>query len=67
MSTVKLKGYRRGDSCFGIRNHVVVMSTVSWCLFGTAISRWLATPRIVTVFNLTMAALLVLSVIPMVV
>ncbi|MHC4581949.1 MAG: UxaA family hydrolase [Planctomycetota bacterium] len=29
MSTVKLKGYRRGDSRFGIRNHIVVMSTVS--------------------------------------
>jgi len=29
MSSVKLKGYRRSDGLFGIRNHVVVMSTVS--------------------------------------
>ena len=29
MSSIKLKGYRRSDSFFGIRNHVVVMSTVS--------------------------------------
>ena len=29
MSTIKLKGYRRTDSLFGIRNHIVVMSTVS--------------------------------------
>jgi len=29
MSTIKLKGYRRTDSRFGIRNHIVVMSTVS--------------------------------------
>ncbi len=29
MSKVKLKGYRRSDSLFGIRNHVVAMSTVS--------------------------------------
>ncbi|MBL7185990.1 MAG: UxaA family hydrolase [Phycisphaerae bacterium] len=29
MSTIKLKGYRRSNSLFGIRNHVVVMSTVS--------------------------------------
>ena len=29
MSTIKLKGYRRSDGLFGIRNHVVVMSTVT--------------------------------------
>ncbi|MHC4175108.1 MAG: UxaA family hydrolase [Planctomycetota bacterium] len=29
MSTIKLKGYRRCDSLFGIRNHIVVMSSVS--------------------------------------
>ncbi len=29
MTTIKLKGYRRSDGQFGIRNHVVVMSTVS--------------------------------------
>jgi altronate dehydratase large subunit len=29
MSATKLKGYRRNDGLFGIRNHVVVMSTVS--------------------------------------
>ena len=29
MSAIKLKGYRRNDGLFGIRNHVVVMSTVS--------------------------------------
>jgi altronate dehydratase large subunit len=29
MFTIKLKGYRRSDSLFGIRNHIVVMSTVS--------------------------------------
>lgn len=33
MSTVKLKGYRRSDGLFGIRNHVVVMSTVSCANF----------------------------------
>jgi altronate dehydratase large subunit len=29
MSAIKLKGYRRRDNLYGIRNHVVVMSTVS--------------------------------------
>ncbi|MHC4327661.1 MAG: UxaA family hydrolase [Planctomycetota bacterium] len=29
MSKIKLKGYRRSDGLFGIRNHIVVMSTVS--------------------------------------
>ncbi|MHC4166821.1 MAG: UxaA family hydrolase [Planctomycetota bacterium] len=29
MSAIKLKGYRRREGLFGIRNHVVVMSTVS--------------------------------------
>ncbi len=29
MSTIKLKGYRRSDRLFGIRNHIVVMSTVT--------------------------------------
>jgi len=29
MSTIKLKGYRRRDNLYGIRNHIVVMSTVS--------------------------------------
>ncbi len=29
MSAIKLKGYWRNDGLFGIRNHVVVMSTVS--------------------------------------
>ena len=29
MSAIKLKGYRRSDNLFGVRNHVVVMSTVS--------------------------------------
>ena len=29
MSTIKLKGYRRSDSLFGIRNNIVVMSSVS--------------------------------------
>ena len=29
MSKIKLKGYRRSDSLFGIRNHIVVMSSVS--------------------------------------
>jgi altronate dehydratase large subunit len=29
MSKIKLKGYRRSDGLFGIRKHIVVMSTVS--------------------------------------
>ncbi len=29
MSEIKLKGYQRSDSLFGIRNHIVVMSSVS--------------------------------------
>jgi len=29
MSKIKLKGYRRSDGQFGIRNHIAVMSTVS--------------------------------------
>ena len=29
MSKIKLKGYQRSDGQFGIRNHIVVMSTVS--------------------------------------
>ena len=29
MSAIELKGYRRSDNLYGIRNHVVVMSTVS--------------------------------------
>lgn len=35
-----------------------------WCLFGTAVARFLTTPRRVAVFNIGMAVLLVLSMIP---
>lgn len=33
MSAIRLKGYKRSDNIFGIRNHVVVMSTVSCANF----------------------------------
>ncbi|MHC4594264.1 MAG: UxaA family hydrolase [Planctomycetota bacterium] len=33
MSKIKLKGYRRCDSLFGIRNHIVVISSVSCANF----------------------------------
>ena len=39
-------------------------STVVWCLFGTAISRYLGTDRRVAIFNVVMAALLVASMVP---
>jgi threonine/homoserine/homoserine lactone efflux protein len=39
-------------------------SAATWCLFGTAISRFLDSDRRVAVFNAVMAALLVLSMVP---
>ncbi|HWJ76302.1 MAG TPA: LysE family translocator [Kaistia sp.] len=39
-------------------------STVVWCLFGTAISRYLDSDRRVAIFNGTMAVLLVASMVP---
>jgi threonine/homoserine/homoserine lactone efflux protein len=39
-------------------------STIVWCLFGTAIARFLHTDRRVAIFNVLMAVLLVLSMIP---
>jgi threonine/homoserine/homoserine lactone efflux protein len=37
---------------------------LAWCLFGIAMARFLTSPRRVAVFNVTMAVLLVLSMIP---
>ena len=39
-------------------------SAVTWCLFGTAISRFLDSDRRIAVFNAAMALLLVLSMVP---
>ncbi|MCX5577325.1 LysE family translocator [Kaistia terrae] len=39
-------------------------SAVTWCLFGTAISRFLDSDRRVAIFNAAMALLLVLSMVP---
>ncbi len=39
-------------------------STLVWCLFGTAISRYLDSDRRVAIFNVTMALLLVASMVP---
>jgi threonine/homoserine/homoserine lactone efflux protein len=41
-----------------------VPCALCWCLFGAAVARFLTSPRRVTVFNVTMAVLLVLSMIP---
>ena len=43
---------------------VTFASTLTWAAFGAGISRWLTHPRAKMAFNLAMAALLVLSVIP---
>ena len=43
---------------------VGVASTSTWAVFGTVISRYLTTPRRRTAFNWTMAALLIMSIIP---
>jgi threonine/homoserine/homoserine lactone efflux protein len=45
---------------------VTAGSVTTWTAFGTALSRLLANPRRARVFNVTMAVLLVASVIPMV-
>lgn len=39
-------------------------SSLAWCLFGTAIARSLSTDRRVAIFNVAMAVLLVLSMVP---
>lgn len=45
---------------------VVTMPCVAcWTLFGSLLRRWLGEPRRARVFNMGMAALLVLSLIPM--
>lgn len=44
---------------------VSVFSTVTWAGFGTALKGWLAEPRRLKWFNITMALLLVLSLWPM--
>ena len=41
-------------------------ATTSWCLFGTAIARILNTRREFRMFNVTMAFLLILSLIPII-
>ena len=41
---------------------MAVASLVTWCLFGVTVSRFLTSPRALRVFNLTMAALVALSV-----
>lgn len=44
---------------------VSIPSVSLWALFGTAIGRLLATGRALRIFNLLMAALLVVSLIPL--
>ena len=46
---------------------VGVASTSTWAIFGLVISRYLTTPRRRTLFNWTMAALLIASVVPVLV
>lgn len=43
---------------------VAVLSTATWTAFGTGIGRFLSSDRRLRVFNLTMGALLLLSIIP---
>lgn len=43
-----------------------ILATITWAAFGTALSRYLRNPRHARVFNITMAALLVASIVPMV-
>jgi threonine/homoserine/homoserine lactone efflux protein len=43
---------------------VCLPNCVTWCVFGTAIARYLANDRHRLIFNIAMAALLVLSVVP---
>jgi threonine/homoserine/homoserine lactone efflux protein len=45
---------------------VTLLSTVSWSLFGVALSRLLRDPRRARIFNICMALLLVASIVPMV-
>lgn len=48
----------------GVLAAFCLLSCVIWAGFGTAIGRFIATPRALTVFNWAMAGLLVLSLIP---
>ncbi len=49
----------------GVINIVIAFCAVSsWTLFGTVVKRWLSSPGRLKVFNWSMAALLVLSIIP---
>ncbi|MBN9431933.1 MAG: LysE family translocator [Bosea sp.] len=43
---------------------MAIASTVVWCLFGTVIARVLSSDRHVTIFNMAMAVLLVVSMLP---
>jgi threonine/homoserine/homoserine lactone efflux protein len=43
-----------------------ILATIAWAAFGAALSRFLRNPRHARVFNITMAALLVASIVPMV-
>ena len=45
---------------------MTIVATTSWCLFGTAIARIFATRRELRIFNVTMAFLLILSLIPII-
>lgn len=46
----------------GVFAVMTVASLVMWCLFGVTVARFLTSPRALRVFNLTMAALVALSV-----
>jgi threonine/homoserine/homoserine lactone efflux protein len=43
------------------------ISSIAWTGFGSAVREWLREPRRARIFNLTMAALLVVSIVPMVI
>ena len=45
---------------------ITIGATTSWCLFGTAIARIFSTRRKLRLFNVTMAFLLILSLIPII-
>ena len=43
---------------------VTILSTVLWCWLGTMIAYFLSTPRAYRIFNISMAILLVASLLP---
>jgi threonine/homoserine/homoserine lactone efflux protein len=51
----------------GVLAAFCLLSCMVWAAFGTAVGRFLAAPRIRTAFNLSMAVLLVLSLVPVLV